>query len=151
MAVSFYLDEHIPRAITNGLRLRGVDVLTAQEDGRSGASDADLLDRATELGRILVTFDDDLLTEAATRQRSGESFSGVICKGNARKVYLQRHDFQDVPVLRENVARQVTRGIRDHFYPVQPSFICPLGFVGASSDLTAIIISSKVPFGHGNA
>lgn len=78
MAVSFYLDEHIPRAITNGLRLRGVDVLTAQEDGRSGASDADLLDRATELGRILVTFDDDLLTEAATRQRSGESFSGVI-------------------------------------------------------------------------
>ena len=52
MTVSFYLDEHIPRAITTGLRLRGVDVLTAQEDGRSGASDADLLDRATELGRI---------------------------------------------------------------------------------------------------
>lgn len=78
MAVSFYLDEHIPRAITNGLRLRGINVLTVQEDGRAGVSDADLLDRATELGRILVTFDDDLLAEAAMRQRNGEYFSGVI-------------------------------------------------------------------------
>jgi hypothetical protein len=30
MAVGIYMDVHIPRSITNGLRLRGVDVLTAQ-------------------------------------------------------------------------------------------------------------------------
>jgi hypothetical protein len=30
MAVGIYMDVHIPRAITNGLRLRDVDVLTAQ-------------------------------------------------------------------------------------------------------------------------
>jgi hypothetical protein len=53
MSVGLYMDEHVPRAITEGLRLRGVDVLTAQEDNRRRASDSELLDRATELGRIL--------------------------------------------------------------------------------------------------
>ena len=34
MSVAIYMDEHVHRAITAGLRLRGVDVVTAQEDGR---------------------------------------------------------------------------------------------------------------------
>lgn len=33
MSVGFYFDVHIPYAITLGLRLRGVDILTSQEDG----------------------------------------------------------------------------------------------------------------------
>ena len=70
------MDEHVPRAITEGLRLRGVDVLTAQEDNRRRASDSELLDRATELGRILQ--DSDLLREATRRQRAGEFFTGII-------------------------------------------------------------------------
>jgi hypothetical protein len=70
------MDHHVPRAITNGLRLRGVDVLTAHEDGASELSDPALLDRAEELGRVIFTQDDDLLTEATQRQR--RSFSGVI-------------------------------------------------------------------------
>jgi hypothetical protein len=36
------------------------------------------LDRATELGRILFTQDEDLLREAASRQQRGEAFAGVI-------------------------------------------------------------------------
>ena len=32
MAIALYMDHHVPRAITHGLRLRGVDVLTAFED-----------------------------------------------------------------------------------------------------------------------
>lgn len=28
MALALYMDHHVPRAITDGLRLRGVDVLT---------------------------------------------------------------------------------------------------------------------------
>ncbi|MEE8291380.1 MAG: hypothetical protein V3R80_07875, partial [Candidatus Tectomicrobia bacterium] len=32
MPIAFYMDHHIPRAITVGLRLRGVDVITAYED-----------------------------------------------------------------------------------------------------------------------
>jgi len=72
------MDQHVPRAITNGLRLRGVDVLTAHEDGASRLRDPALLDRATELERVLFTQDDDLLTEATQRQRQRQTFSGVI-------------------------------------------------------------------------
>jgi predicted nuclease of predicted toxin-antitoxin system len=61
MSIALYMDQHVPRAITNGLRLRGVDVLTAHEDGTSELDDASLLDRATELKRVLFTQDDDLL------------------------------------------------------------------------------------------
>ncbi len=39
MPISFYMDEHIPKAITLGLRMRGIDVLTAQEDGKEGNPD----------------------------------------------------------------------------------------------------------------
>jgi hypothetical protein len=60
------------------LRLRAVDVLTVQEDGRSGATDSEVLDRATELGRVLFSRDVDLLIEAQVRQTAGEEFAGVI-------------------------------------------------------------------------
>lgn len=78
MSVTLYMDVHIPYAITTGLRLRGVDVRTAQQDGSRRLLDPDLLDRGTELGRILFTQDEDLLEEAAKRQRSGAGFAGVI-------------------------------------------------------------------------
>jgi predicted nuclease of predicted toxin-antitoxin system len=67
MPLTFYMDHHVPRAITLGLRLRRVDVLTAYEDGASEWDDAALFDRASELGRVLFTRDDDLLAEAAKR------------------------------------------------------------------------------------
>ncbi|RJQ65658.1 MAG: hypothetical protein C4530_00215 [Desulfobacteraceae bacterium] len=76
--ISFYMNQHVPRAITEGLRLRSVDVMTAYEDAASEIGDAELLDRATELGRVLFTQDDDLLAEAAARQGKGITFSGVI-------------------------------------------------------------------------
>ena len=78
MSTTLYVDVHVRRAITNELRLRGVDVLTAQEDKGARFEDPELLDRATALGRVLFTQDDDLLREAVRRQRSGESFAGVI-------------------------------------------------------------------------
>jgi hypothetical protein len=72
------MDVHVPAAVTRGLLLRGVDVLTAQLDNTTQLKDPDLLDRATELGRVLFSQDDDLLAEAAMRQRSGKHFAGVI-------------------------------------------------------------------------
>jgi predicted nuclease of predicted toxin-antitoxin system len=78
MTIAFYMDVHVHRAITNGLRLRRVDVLTAQEDGYRTASDARLLDRATELHRVLFSQDEDLLAEAKQRQTEGIAFTGVI-------------------------------------------------------------------------
>lgn len=78
MSHPIYMDENVNRAITEGLRLRGIDVLTVQEDDRTGIPDHKVLDRATELGRVLFTQDDDLLAEAHRRQELGESFGGVI-------------------------------------------------------------------------
>ena len=69
MAISLYMDVHIPRAITEGLRLREVDVLTAQEDNSATLPDPELLDRATSLNRILFSSDIDLLIESDLRQR----------------------------------------------------------------------------------
>lgn len=78
MSTNLYFDVHVRRAVTNELRLRGVDVLTAQDDMAARLEDPELLDRATALGRVLFTQDDDLLREAVRRQRSGEAFAGVI-------------------------------------------------------------------------
>ena len=72
------MDVHVPAAITRGLVLRGVDVMTAQLDGTIQSDDSDQLDRATELGRVLFSQDEDLLAEAARRQRIGVHFAGVI-------------------------------------------------------------------------
>jgi predicted nuclease of predicted toxin-antitoxin system len=78
MTIALYMDVHVHRAITTGLRLRDVDVLTAQEDGYRTADDDRLLDRATQLQRVLFTQDDDLLAEARLRQVKGIPFAGVI-------------------------------------------------------------------------
>lgn len=78
MTVALYMDEHVPRAITSGLRLRGLDVITAWEDDRGGSDDSALLDRASELGRVLFSQDDDLLAEATKRQREEITFSGLV-------------------------------------------------------------------------
>jgi len=78
MAIALYMDHHVPRAITIGLRLRGVNVITAYEDGAHRLDDPQLLDRASELGRVLFTQDDDLLTEATRRLREGVPFHGLI-------------------------------------------------------------------------
>ncbi len=76
--INLYMDVHIPKAITTGLRIRGVDVITAQEDNAATLPDPSLLNRATELQRTLFTFDDDLLREAQRRQSEGLPFAGVI-------------------------------------------------------------------------
>lgn len=55
-----------------------MDVPRAQDDGAGEFDDSRLLDRATELGRILFTQDDDLLREAAWGQETEERFAGVI-------------------------------------------------------------------------
>ena len=78
MAIKLYMDVHIPYAITVGLRVRKVDVITAQEDGTIKLSDSQILDRATQLGRVVVSFDDDFLIEASYRQQRNIPFSGVI-------------------------------------------------------------------------
>jgi predicted nuclease of predicted toxin-antitoxin system len=78
MPIALYMDHNVARQITDGLRLRQIDVITALEDGTTTLPDPELLDRATALERVLFTHDDDLVVEAHRRQREGTPFAGVI-------------------------------------------------------------------------
>ena len=76
--ITLYLDENVEGQIVRGLRLRGLDLITAEEDGRGNTPDSLVFDRANELGRVVFSRDQDFLREAKRRQESGESFVGVI-------------------------------------------------------------------------
>jgi predicted nuclease of predicted toxin-antitoxin system len=78
MSLALYMDENVPIAITEGLRLRNVDVITVQADGLTSYPDPKVFDRAIELNRIVFSMDQDFLTEGKLRQQKGESFPGVI-------------------------------------------------------------------------
>lgn len=78
MAVSLYMDVHVPYAITAQLCNRGVDVLTAQEDGRDETDDDDLLERAAALSRVIFTQDIRFRVMAEDWQRTGRAFAGLL-------------------------------------------------------------------------
>jgi hypothetical protein len=73
-----YMDVHVKAAITAGVRRRGIDVITAQENRATLLEDVPLLDRATALGRVLFSQDDDMLVIARERQTQGIFFAGLI-------------------------------------------------------------------------
>ena len=72
------MDVHVPAAITRALRRSGFDVITAQEDGADRLDDPGLLDRASELGRVIFTRDSDFLAEAVRRLRNEVPFGTVV-------------------------------------------------------------------------
>jgi predicted nuclease of predicted toxin-antitoxin system len=55
--MALYADENFPLRVVKELRRLGLDVLTTFEDGRANQTitDQDILARATELGRAIVT------------------------------------------------------------------------------------------------
>lgn len=61
--IRLYADENVEAQITSGLRKRGVDILTAEEDGYRHTDDNLILDRAGELGRVPFSRDQDFLRE----------------------------------------------------------------------------------------
>lgn len=78
MAVKLYMDVHIPLAVTEQLRLRRVDALTAQEDGAGTLEDDELLDRAAALGRVMFTHDHRFRAMAEQWIRDGRDFAGLL-------------------------------------------------------------------------
>jgi len=72
--IRFLTDEHIPNAVANGLRARGVDASTTGEAEQLGLSDATLLAFATTEGRVLITADADHLRLHA----AGVAHAGIL-------------------------------------------------------------------------
>ena len=91
MSLKLYRDHHVDAAITEGLRQRGIDVLTCRDDGTTTWEDKDLLERATQLGRVFFSQDDDLLVIAHQWQDENRSFAGLIY-GHQLVLYLKCRD-----------------------------------------------------------
>ncbi|MCA9996374.1 MAG: DUF5615 family PIN-like protein [Anaerolineales bacterium] len=73
-AIRLYLDENLSPKITEQLVLRGIDAVCVRDLGTLGASDESHLERATRLGRVLVTGDVDFLRFAA----EGVPHAGIV-------------------------------------------------------------------------
>ena len=74
----YYMDHNVQGAIIEGVRARGIDCLTCEEDGTKQADDAEILQRATDLARVVFSEDTDFLKIASSWISSGREFSGVV-------------------------------------------------------------------------
>ena len=70
--------------------------------------DGPLLNRATELGRILVTQDEDLLREGARLLSGHEAFSGIVYAHQLRVTIGQR--VEDLDLIAKATTRDEWRG-----------------------------------------
>jgi len=75
--MALYADENFPLRVVEELRRLGHDVLTAFEDGRANQSitDSDLLARATEINRALLTLN---RTDFKRLHRQMPDHAGII-------------------------------------------------------------------------
>lgn len=72
--IKFYLNEHVQKAMAEGLRRRSDDVITVQELDLQAAEDVPHLERANQDGRVIVTQDADFLQLHAT----GHPHQGIV-------------------------------------------------------------------------
>lgn len=70
----FYFDESVELAVSQQLAAGGMDVVSAHSLEQLGDSDPNHLARATRMGRVLCTYDQDFLRIAA----EGIEHSGII-------------------------------------------------------------------------
>jgi predicted nuclease of predicted toxin-antitoxin system len=81
--IRFHLDENCSRAIADGLRRRGIDVTITPDVGLLGAIDEEQLAYCRDQGRVIFTYDDDLLRLAA----AGVEHPGIVyCQQRKRSV-----------------------------------------------------------------
>jgi predicted nuclease of predicted toxin-antitoxin system len=78
MTLALYMDHHVNFAIVEGVRRKGIDVLTALEDGFDRRTDEEILSRANELGRVDFTQDVDFIVLADKWLATGRPFAGVV-------------------------------------------------------------------------
>jgi predicted nuclease of predicted toxin-antitoxin system len=60
-AIRLYFDEGVQTAVAHQIRLRGIDAVHVRDLGLRGDSDFNHLVRASEMGRVICTYDMDFL------------------------------------------------------------------------------------------
>jgi predicted nuclease of predicted toxin-antitoxin system len=80
--IRFHLDEHVARAVADGLRRRGADVTTTADAGLLGVTDVQQLAYALAEGRVFFTEDRDFLALATPGEHAGIAY----CDQNSRSI-----------------------------------------------------------------
>ena len=73
-AIRYHLDEHVDPVIADGLRRRGIDVMTTVEAGLRSAADVEHARLARMQQRVIVTSDRDFLVLAGR----GTTHAGIV-------------------------------------------------------------------------
>jgi hypothetical protein len=69
----YYMDENVPTAVAEQLRLNSIDAISVHDLEQLGDADLNHLQRATNMGRVLCTHDQDFLRLAA----EGSEHAGI--------------------------------------------------------------------------
>ncbi len=69
--LTFYINESVNVAVGEGLKRRGVKVISARDADNLGLSDKEQLDYATKNKLVIVTHDDDFLSMAMKFEHKG--------------------------------------------------------------------------------
>jgi len=78
MAIKFYLDTHLAKAIAEQLRSKGVDVVRAEDVGMATASDEEHLQYATSNGYVVISQDADFAEIHVRWVEDGRSHGGIM-------------------------------------------------------------------------
>lgn len=70
----FYTNESVNIAVAEGLKRRGVKVITARDAGNLGLSDEEQFEYARQKGMVIVTHDDDFLSLYSELEHKGIVF-----------------------------------------------------------------------------
>lgn len=81
--IRFHLDEHVARAVAEGLRRLGIDATTTADASLLGADDAEQAAFGLAHDRVIFTEDDDLLVWSA----AGKPHAAIVyCHQNTRSI-----------------------------------------------------------------
>jgi hypothetical protein len=83
--LSALADHHVKQPIVIGLRLHGMDVVTAMERQWDALADESLLEAATQEGRMLLTNDQDFLKIDGQWRLAGRSHCGIVFWPQSRR------------------------------------------------------------------
>src|SRR3989442_539350 len=72
-----YADMHVPSAVVAGLRMRGMNIVTAQERVQCTEADEVLLATAAAEGRLMLSMDKDFFRIHHEWMTAGRSHAGI--------------------------------------------------------------------------
>jgi hypothetical protein len=113
MQIRLYVDEDaMARAVVQGLRARGVDVITVLEAGMSEGEDIAQLEYAATQGRVLYTFNVGHFSQIHTAYlNQGKSHAGVIV------VYRQHYSIgEQIRRLLKVINTKSAEEMKDNLY-----------------------------------